>query len=87
MAVVPRVPPAVCIDDAYFPLVALSGYAGLSVRTLRSYLTHAVRPLPHYRVGGKLLVRRSEFDGWMAAFREQLTSPVDALVDDVLKGL
>ena len=79
--------PAVRIDDAYFSLVALSKYAGLSVRTLRSHLTHAVRPLPHYRVGGKVLVKRSEFDEWIASFRSQTGSSVDALVDDVLRGL
>ena len=56
-------------DDAYLPIRALTAYAGLSVRTLRSHLVHPVRPLPHYRVGGKVLVKRSEFDAWMYAFR------------------
>jgi excisionase family DNA binding protein len=75
------------IEDAYLPLVALAKYAGLSVRTLRSYLTHSAHPLPHYRVGGKVLVKRSEFDDWMATFRGQTASSVDVLVDDVLRGL
>jgi excisionase family DNA binding protein len=73
--------------DGYLPLKALAAYCGLSVRTLRGYLLHLSRPLPHYRVGGKVLVKRSEFDGWMATFRDQAASPVDALVDDVLRGL
>lgn len=75
------------VEDAYFPLAMLSKYAGLSVRTLRGYLIDRVRPLPHYRVGGKLLVRRSEFDGWIAQFRDENASTLDALVDDVMKGL
>ncbi len=55
--------------DPYLPLTALSGYAGLSVRTLREHLADSAHPLPCYRVGGKVLVRRSEFDAWVRAFR------------------
>jgi excisionase family DNA binding protein len=87
MAAVARLAGPVRIDDVYLPLVELSKYAGLSVRTLRGYLSDRTRPLPHYRVGGKLLVKRSEFDAWMATFRDQAVSTVDALVDDVLRGL
>ena len=49
--------------DPYLTLRALSTYSGLSVRKLRDYLTDPVHPLPCYRLGGKVLVRRSEFDG------------------------
>jgi excisionase family DNA binding protein len=73
--------------DAYLPLKALAGYSGLSVRTLRGYLAHPSRPLPHYRVGGKLLVKRSEFDAWMRTFRSVEASRVDAIVADMLTGL
>ena len=75
------------IDDAYLPLTRLAGYAGLSVRTLRGYLTHSAHPLPCYRIGGKVLVRRSEFDCWAAQFRDAPRSAVDALVADALTGL
>lgn len=74
--------------DPYRPLAMLSQYAGLSVRTLGTYLTDRLRPLPSYRVGGKILVRRSDFDAWMNQFRiagKPVT--VDALVNDVLQGL
>lgn len=74
-------------DDGYLPLKPLSAYAGMSVRTLRGYLAHASRPLPHYRVGGKILVKRSEFDAWMGAFRVNQVDNLDALVNDVLTGL
>jgi len=53
------------------PLKTLSAYSGIGLRTLRDYLTRAEDPLPHYRVGGKVLVRRSEFDAWIAAFRQR----------------
>jgi hypothetical protein len=71
--------------DAYLPLKALSKYSGLSLRTLRGHLVHPTRPLPHYRVGGRILVKRTEFDDWTAQFRVQRPAgTVDALVDDVL---
>jgi excisionase family DNA binding protein len=78
---------SVAAPDAYLPLKALAAYSGLSVRTLRSYLVHRSRPLPHYRVGGKILVRRSDFDGWIGTFRIEPASTVDAIVADVLAGL
>lgn len=78
---------SVRIDDAYLPLKALATYAGLSERTLRGYLTHASHPLPCYRIGGKVLVRRSEFDQWAARFRTVAATAVDALVAEALRGL
>lgn len=75
------------LDDAYLPLRALAEYAGLSVRTLRGYLAHAVHPMPCYRIGGKVLVRRSEFDQWARQFRAVPSSAVDTLVTEALRGL
>ena len=75
------------MSDGYLSLRALSVYGGLSVRTLRGYLTHPAQPLPHYRVGGKILVKRSEFDGWIRAFRTTETSQVETIVAGVLTGL
>ncbi len=75
------------LDDAYLPLRALARYAGLSVRTLRTYLVHGSSPLPHYRIGGKVLVRRSEFDAWAARFRVTARPVVDDLVNEVLADL
>jgi hypothetical protein len=44
-------------------------------------------PLPHYRVGGKILVRRSEFDAWIAAYRRVGDTDVDRVVVEVLAEL
>jgi excisionase family DNA binding protein len=73
----------------YLSVRALAGYSGLSVRTLRGYLADRVRPLPHYRVGGKILVNRAEFDAWVGQFRVRVHAggAVAALVDDVVSGL
>ena len=48
-------------DDAYLPLVDLANYGGLSVPTLREWLTHPEHPLPHIRVGKIIVVKRSEY--------------------------
>ena len=73
--------------DPYLPLRALSRYSGLGVRTLRAYLVRPSHPLPHYRMAGKILVKRSEFDRWMQEYRRIASSSIDAIVDDVLNGL
>jgi excisionase family DNA binding protein len=75
-------------DDRYMSVRSLAGYSGLSARTLRSYLIHATDPLPHYRVGGKILIRRSEFDAWARRFRVARPSvDIDTLVGDLVSGL
>lgn len=84
--------------DPWLSLEGLSQYSGLSVRSLRAYLSDSHRPLPHYRmkephvtvtkagkrqtVSGKILVRRSDFDRWMQAYR--YTPDLDKLVDEVV---
>jgi hypothetical protein len=59
----------VVVTDAYFSLKGLTGYSGLSVRTLRGYLTSRKSPLPFFRIGDTILVRRSDFV-WAARFVE-----------------
>ena len=78
-------PPA---DDSYLSLKALAMYSGLSLRTLRAHMISLSHPLPYYRIGGKILVRRREYDTWASQFRIQRPSVnIDALVDDVLRDL
>jgi len=75
-------------DDAYLPLKTLVVYSGLSVRTLRGYLTHATHPLPCFRIGGKVLVRRSDYDAWAAQFRVVASAAgLDDMVNNIMQGL
>jgi hypothetical protein len=69
--------------DPFLSLKALVGYSGLSMRKLRAYLKDPIRPLPHYRVGGKILVRRLEFDAWIATYRQGGDSDVERIVAGV----
>lgn len=74
--------------DPYLSLRALAGYSGCSVRWLRDRLTESRQPLPCYRLpGGKVLVRRSEFDAWLARYHCVGRPEVDRIVADVLAGL
>jgi Helix-turn-helix domain len=73
--------------DPYLSLKALATYSGLSVRKLRNCLRHPSHPLPHYRVDGKIFIRRSEFDAWIAGYRPVGSTEVDQIVDDVLAKL
>lgn len=73
--------------DPFFSLKALATYASVSVRKLREYLDAPTHPLPHYRVGGKIVVRRSEFDAWIAAYRRVGQSDVGGIVDSVMRDL
>jgi hypothetical protein len=70
--------------DPYLSLRDLSVYSGICRRELREHIKDAVHPLPCFSVGGgKLRVRRSEFDAWMTRFRVDSTD-VDAIVREVL---
>jgi excisionase family DNA binding protein len=73
------------VADPYLPLKDLARYAGLGVRTLRRYLADPAGPLPHYRLGGKVLVRRSEYDAWALRFRRDAAPSLGSLVDDVMR--
>ncbi len=57
--------------DPYFSLRGLAGYASLSRRTIQNLVNDTTDPLPSYRIGAKVLVRKSEFDRWMSRRRNQ----------------
>jgi hypothetical protein len=56
--------------DPFLSLRALAVYAGLSTRTLRGYVDLPPdEALPCYRLPGKVVVRKSEYDAWIQRFR------------------
>ncbi len=74
--------------DPYLTLKALSACSGCSVRWLRDRLIDPHHPLPCYRLpGGKVLVRRSEFDAWLSRYRRVGNPDVARIVAETLQDL
>lgn len=58
--------------DPFLTVQALVEYSGLTkTKLLRAINDRPDRALPHYRVGNKCLVRRSEFDRWVETYRHR----------------
>ena len=72
-------------DDHFLDLKRLSRYSSLAVPTLRDYL-RAPGGLPHFKVKGKILVKKSEFDSWLEA-KFRIQNNLDDIVDGVLESL
>lgn len=71
--------PKLKLDDGYLPLLELAVYTGLGLRTLQAFIALEVDPLPHYKFGHKVVVRRSEFDAWAKAHHRVDREPFDAV--------
>jgi hypothetical protein len=74
----------VSIDDRYLDLRGLSQYSSLGVGTLREYLKQG---MPHYKLPGKILIKKSEFDRWLEQFKSDERENLDALVEDAISSL
>ena len=69
--------------DKYLDLKSLAEYSSLSVRTLREYLKDDEDPITSYKPRRKILVKQSEFDGWMKR-RQTAGTRMDAIVEEVV---
>lgn len=72
-------------EDPYYDLRAASVYSCMAVSTIRSYIKSG--NLPAYKVGGKVLIKRSELDSWIKSFRINRKQSLNELVNGVLDGL
>jgi excisionase family DNA binding protein len=72
--------------DIIYDLKGLNGYCpALKVPTLRDYIRSG--ELPHYKLKGKILVRKSEFDQWLEGYRMTSKQDIKNIVDDVINSL
>ena len=72
-------------EPGYLTLRTLGAYSNCSVRWLRDRLVDRAHPLPHFRIGGKLLVKREDFDQWMDVHRvEQASDQLSQIVESVM---
>jgi len=65
-------------------LKALAVHSGLSERTLRTLIAAPVNPIPHQRVGRRVLVKRVDFDVWIAQHRK-VGSDIEERIEQMKK--
>jgi excisionase family DNA binding protein len=77
------------IGTEWLGLRQVTQYADVSERTVRAWIHASVDALPAVRVGGKLLVRRSELDAWLGRHRVRPLEAInlDAIVKDALHAV
>jgi excisionase family DNA binding protein len=72
-------------QDRYLDLQRLSEYSSVAVPTLREHLRRGT--LPHFKLRGKILVKRSEFDGWIQQFRVDKRDELEGLVEEAIAAV
>ena len=70
-------------QDRYMDKKGAASYLCLSLRNFESRLDQ----LPRYRVGSKLLFRKSEIDAWMESHRESNGDSLSSIADGILESL
>ncbi len=69
--------------DRYMDKRAAAEYTSLSVRNLESRLSE----IPHFKIGQKILFKKSELDRWLERFREGGTQNLDRIADEAIESL
>ena len=69
--------------EQYLNIKQLSTQLGLSVRTIRSWITDPERPLPCFRLKGKLLFSSKEVVSWLENHRV-IPIDVELIAQEVL---
>ncbi len=70
-------------QDRYLDKREAAAYTCLSTRNLEARLPE----IPHFRVGKKILFKKSELDRWMETYREGDSRNLDKIADDAVKTL
>jgi len=69
--------------DRYLDKREAAAYTSLSIRNLEARLDE----IPHFRVGKKILFKKSELDRWMEQYREGDSRNLDLIADEAVKAL
>jgi excisionase family DNA binding protein len=70
------------IEAGYLSKKQASLYLSLSVRSIEKRLSE----IPHFRVGNKILFKKSQLDTWMDSHREP-NIDISKLADDIVKDI
>ena len=68
--------------DRYMDKQEAAKYTSLCVRNLEARLPE----IPHFRVGNKILFKKSELDHWLETYREG-TQDLDRIADEAVEGI
>ena len=69
--------------DRYMDKQEAATYTSLSTRTLEGRLGE----IPHFRVGRKVLFKKSELDSWLEQFREGGAQNLDRIADEAIESV
>ena len=69
--------------DRYLDKRQAAAYTSLSTRTLEGRLDE----IPHFRVGKKIVFKKSELDRWMERFREGNSHNLNRIADEAIESL
>ena len=69
----------------YMDIKGASAYSSLSVPTLRNHI--AAGRLPCFKIGGKIVIKISEFDEWIEHHRMNKRQDLAKITDDILTGI
>jgi len=75
------------ITPEYLSLRDLAAYTSISTRTVSKWIKSG---MPHYRIGGSLRIKRSEFDEWVKRFHvseEDAGNKVEAVFEEVMRDM
>lgn len=75
----------IILKDQYMDLKGLAVYSDLAVSTLRDHIRSG--KLPCFKVKGKVLVKRSEFDIWMEGHRLNKKGDLNRIVNEAIKSI
>ena len=75
----------ITLKDRYFDLRGLSAYSSLGVGTIRDHIRSG--SLPSFKVKGKILVRKSEFDEWLEENFRVSGERLNHMVDEIMNNL
>ena len=70
-------------QDCYLDKREAAAYTSLSTRTLEGRLDE----IPHFRVGKKILFKKSELDHWMETHREGGSRNLDQIANEALESI
>jgi excisionase family DNA binding protein len=76
------------IDCEYFSVKDLAAYSGISERTLWGLIRQITNPIPNFRIGRLVRVKRAEFDNWMEkTCRNDTAQKMEQIVDEITRKL